>query len=281
MKPVRIGAVEYLNARPLVFGLDQQPKFDVRFDLPSRCAELLHAGETDLGLIPSIEFLRGASGPNTYRIVPDLAIASRGAVASVAIFTTRDIADVRSIALDTSSRTSVALTRVMCARVFGISPTFESHGPDLPSMLARADAALIIGDNALFLGEGPVRVGAGSNERVVSVQKIDLGAVWTRSTGLPFVYAFWAGRPGVVSPEDVTVLCHTRDAAMTRTRAIAEAYYPGDSSRQAVAESYLRDNIKYSLGSEERAGLEHFYRYAAEAGIVTADAAPAFFESES
>ena len=280
MKPVRIGAVEYLNARPLVFGLERQPKFDVRFDLPARCAELLHAGETDLGLIPSIEFLRGASGPHTYRIVPDLAIASRGAVASVAIFTTRDIRDVRSIALDTSSRTSVALTRVMCARIFGISPTFESQGPDLPSMLERADAALIIGDNALFLGDGPVRVGSEDTARVVAVQKIDLGALWTRSTGLPFVYAFWAGRPGVVTRDDVTVLCHTRDAAMTRTREIAEAYYPGDPARQAVAESYLRDNIKYSLGSEERAGLELFYRYAAETGIVATATAPLYFERE-
>ena len=281
MTPVRIGAVEYLNARPLVFGLEQQPKFDVRFDLPARCAELLHAGETDLGLIPSIEFLRAASGPNTYRIVPDLAIGSRGPVASVAIFTTRDIVDVRSIALDTSSRTSVALTRVMCARIFGISPTFESQGPDLPSMLERADAALIIGDNALFLGEGPVRVRSGASERFVSVQKIDLGALWTSTTGLPFVYAFWAGRPGVVSPEDVTVLCHARDEAMARTREVAEAYYPGEPSRQAVAESYLRDNIKYSLGPEERAGLERFYVYAAEAGLVTAAATLAFFESES
>ena len=280
MTRVRIGAVEFLNARPLVFGLEQQARFDVRFDLPSRCAELLHTGEIDLGLIPSIEFLRAPSGPEAYRIVPDLAIASRGAVASVAIFTTREITDVRSIALDTSSRTSVALTRVMCARVFGIAPTFESRGPDLPSMLERADAALIIGDNALFLGDGTVRVGTGANERAVAVQKIDLGALWTSSTGLPFVFAFWAGRPGVVRAEDVRVLRCARDAAMGRTREIAEAYYPGDSARQSVAASYLRDNIKYSLGPEERAGLERFYLYAAEAGVLARAAAPAFFESE-
>ena len=280
MRPVRIGAVEYLNARPLVFGLEQQPKFDVRFDLPSRCAELLHAGEIDLGLIPSIEFLRAPAGPDAYRIVPDLAIASRGAVASVAIFTTRDVKDVRSIALDTSSRTSVALTRIMCARIFGIAPTFESRGPDLPSMLERADAALIIGDMALFLNDGPVRVGTGADERSVAVQKVDLGALWTRSTGLPFVFAFWAGRPGVVDAEDVRVLRGARDAALARTREIAEAYYPGDSARQSVAEAYLRDNIKYSLGPDECAGLERFYQYAAEAGVVARAVAPTFFKSE-
>ena len=115
---VRLGAVGYLNARPLVYGLDSSPQFDLRYDVPSECARLLHAGAIDVGLIPSIEYLRG--GP--YRIAPDLAIASRGPVASVAIYTTRPIADVRSIALDTSSRTSVALVSVLCARRFRIRP---------------------------------------------------------------------------------------------------------------------------------------------------------------
>jgi chorismate dehydratase len=217
---------------------------------------------------------------DAYRIIPDLAIASRGPVASVALFTSRDMRDVRSIALDTSSRTSVALTRIMCARVFGIEPVFEPHGPDLPSMLERADAALLIGDNALFLGGGPVRVGHGARERIVDVQKIDLGASWTSATGLPFVYAFWAGRPGVVSVEDVTLLRRTRDAAVTRPGEVASTYFPDDPARQAIAEVYLRDNIKYSLGSDERAGLERFYRYAEEAGVVARAVTPAFFESE-
>ena len=146
MNRVRVGAVGYLNARPLVYGLDHSPRFEVRYDIPSECARLLHEGATDIGLIPSIEYLRG--GP--YRIVPDLAIASCGPVASVAVFTTKPIADVSSIAMDTSSRTSVALTRVLCARQFKINPRFESRGPDLADMLAHCDAALIIGDKALF-----------------------------------------------------------------------------------------------------------------------------------
>src|SRR5437762_12270065 len=150
MKPVRLGAVGYLNARPLVFGLDRSPRFEVRFDVPSECARLLHAGEIDLGLIPSIEYLRGDS----YRIVPDLAIASRGPVASVALFTKRPMSDVRSIVMDTSSRTSVALARVLCARLFKIEPVFEAHEPDLAAMLARGDAALLIGDNALLWNFG-------------------------------------------------------------------------------------------------------------------------------
>lgn len=281
MRPVRIGAVEYLNARPLVYGLERHPGFDVRFDLPARCAELLHSGETDLGLIPSIEFLRSPDGLNAYRIVPDLAIASRGKVASVAIYTTREMQDVRSIALDSSSRTSVALTRVMCARVFGITPTLHSHGPDLESMLGKADAALVIGDKALFLGSGQVRIGSGADARTVSVEKIDLGELWLKTTGLPFVYAFWAGRPGAVSGDNLRVLRETRDRSLTRTREIAESYFPDDATRQDVASDYLRDNIKYALGPDERAGLERFFQYAAEAGAVSGAAALQFFENGS
>ena len=149
MTPTRVGAVGFLNARPLVYGLDRDERFAIRFDLPSRCADLLHAGAIDLGLIPSIEYLR-APGPEAYAIAPDLAIGSRGEVASVAIYSTREMRDVRSIALDTSSRTSVALTRVMCSLVFGIAPQLRDQGPDLAAMLQHNDAALIIGDKALF-----------------------------------------------------------------------------------------------------------------------------------
>ena len=111
MTPVRLGAVGYLNARPLVFGLERSPRFDAALRSCRRAARaLLHDGAIDVGLIPSIEYLRGpARRPAQLRIVPDLAIASRGPVASVALYTSRPIADVRSIALDTSSRTSVAL----------------------------------------------------------------------------------------------------------------------------------------------------------------------------
>ncbi|MBI4485050.1 MAG: menaquinone biosynthesis protein, partial [Acidobacteria bacterium] len=196
MRRIRLGAVEYLNARPLVFGLDRSPRFEVQFDAPSRCASLLHDGAIDVGLIPSIEYLRG--GP--YRVVPDLAIASRGPVASVALFTTKPMADVRSIAVDTSSRTSIALVHVLCARVYKIAPAIEMRRPDLHGMLEHCDAALIIGDRALFLDPAavrlPLRTARGRQPDLEKVhpdlEKIDLGEAWTALTGLPFVYAFWA-----------------------------------------------------------------------------------------
>jgi chorismate dehydratase len=266
MTAIRLGAVGYLNARPLVYGLDRQPRFDLRFDVPSECARLLHEGAIDVGLIPSIEYLRGPA----YRIVPDLAIASRGTVASVALYTTRDMKDVRSIAMDTSSRTSVALVRVLCARLFQIQPSIESRGPDLDDMLGRDDAALIIGDNALFLD---VSRGGGRE----TIHKIDLGEAWFELTGLPFVYAFWAGRPDALTGDDVRVLQQARDEGVTRPDELARAYLADRPDRHRAGADYLRDNIRYYLRSDERAGLEAFYRYAAEAGVVPAARRLEFF----
>jgi chorismate dehydratase len=272
MSPVRLGAVGYLNARPLVFGLEHADAFTLRFDVPSRCATLLHAGDIDLGLIPSIEYVRGPSF-DAYRIVPGLAIASRGAVASVALYTTRPLSDVRAIALDTSSRTSVALVRVLCARAFHISPDLRPHQPDLTAMLATADAALVIGDNALFANSGEVEV----NGRAMHVEKLDLGSVWADTTGLPFVYAFWAGRPGIVEPHHVAALQGAKREGLAHVSEIAASYFAGSAERQAIGAGYLRDNIRYELGDDERGGLERFYAYAAEAGVIERAAAPRFY----
>lgn len=276
MSVVRLGAVEYLNARPLVFRLNRSPRFDVRFDWPSRCAALLHDGVIDLGLVPSIEYLRApksARGEQAYRIVPDLAIASSGPVASVAIFTTKPIRDVRSIALDISSRTSVALTRVLCSRAFGISPEVRQHGPDLTAMLLVNDAALLIGDRALLIESGPLRIG----DREVMVEKIDLGEAWLRATGLPFVYAFWAGRGGAITHEDVGLLQAARDAALADLETVSSEYFGDDPALVSLGTRYLRDNIRYALGDAERAGLTLFYQYAAEVGAVDASEPLRFF----
>ena len=275
---VRLGAVGYLNARPLVYGLDVSPRFDLRYDVPSECARLLHEGAIDLGLIPSIEYLRGG----VYRIAPDLAIASRGPVDSVAIYTTRPIADVRSIALDTSSRTSVALVSVLCARRFRIRPALESRGPDLEDMLGHCDAALLIGDNALLLDHEnfrPPRLGVGqlAPGPRPRLEKIDLGEAWSTMTGLPFVWAFWAGRPDALNDDDVLALGRARDAGVACSDAIAREYFPDSPAHQAVGAAYLRDNIKYHLGEDERAALELFYRYAVEAGVVGNVVAPRFY----
>jgi chorismate dehydratase len=261
---LRIGAVEYLNARPLVYGLERAPGFALRYDVPARCADLLHAGDIDLGLIPSIEYLRG---PQPYAIVPDLAVASRGAVASVALYTRREPRDIRVIAMDTTSRTSVAMTRVLAKRAFKIAPEAVPMAPDLETMLERADAAVIIGDTALFL-----------DHDAMGVRKIDLGELWTDATGLPFVYAFWVGRSGVVVPADVAQLREARNRGVANAHGIARACFPSDAARQTIAARYLRDNICYSLGAEEREGVASFYRYASELGLVSFDGDLTFYD---
>jgi chorismate dehydratase len=264
---VRLGAVTYLNARPLVYGLENHPeRFDVRYDIPSECARLLHAHETDLGLIPSIEYLRG---PAPYLIVPGPAVTSQGPVTSVAIYTRREPRDIRTIAMDTSSRTSVALATVILRRRFEVTAAPVPMAPDLDAMLARADAALIIGDVALFL-----------DHEAAGATKIDLGEAWTELTGLPFVYACWTGWPGAVSPEDVVALQRARDAGGAQSDAVAAAYYPDDTQRQAVARRYLRDNIQYVLGANEIDGLQTFFRYASELDLVSFDGTLRFYDAE-
>jgi chorismate dehydratase len=275
--PIRLGAVSYLNTRPLVFGLDREPsRFDVRFDVPAKCAELLHGKAVDVGLIPSIEYPGHA-----YYIVPGLSIASDGPVASVAIFSKVPTRNIRSIALDTSSRTSVALLRVLCARWFEIDPRLASMPPDLDRMLdprlasmppdldrmlAECDAALVIGDNALF---------ADLDE--LGVEKIDLGEEWIGMTGLPFVYAFWAGRAGVVRARDVAALQQARDRGVLAIAEIGRESFPDNPEKAARADRYLRENVKYDLGEPEIAGLQRFYDLAAEVGILTAAERPQFY----
>ena len=252
-RPLRLGAVSYLNTKPLVYGLDAYPdQFDVRFDVPAKCAELLHEGRVDLGLIPAIEYLRGQ-----YAIVPDISIASDGPVATVAVFTRKPIRDVQTIALDLSSRTSVALTRVLCAKHWQITPKFTPADPDLEAMLGRADAALVIGDPAFEID--PL-------ER--DVTKIDLGAEWKALTGLPFVYAMWAGRPGAATPEHCRALQQARDGGVAHLEEIARQVGGGNAGLEQRALEYLRDNLRYGLGRSEQAGLRKFHELAAEIGVV-------------
>jgi chorismate dehydratase len=259
MRTVRLGAVDYLNARPLVFGLTEE---EILFDVPSVCAARLEAGEIDLGLIPSISYFDRVG----MHVVPGIGIISNGPVASVSIFSRRPLADVRSLALDTSSRTSVALTRVMCANRFGIEPRFVPHAPDLQAMLSVCDAALLIGDPALFV-----------DHAALGADKIDLGEEWTRWTGHPFVWAFWAGRADAADASVTAHLQAVRDAGVAASDAIANGYCAGDPARQAVARRYLRDNIKYDMSDAALAGLLRFYREASTLGLAEAVDAVRFF----
>jgi chorismate dehydratase len=260
MIPVRLGAVAYLNARPLVYGLERQERFSLRFDPPSRCASLLHENSIDLGMIPTIEYCRGPE----YRIVPGMAIISRGPVASVALFTRKPLNEVRTIAADTSSRTSNALIRILCAERFHIRPEFTPMPPDPDAMFDACDAALIIGDPALYLDPAEKRV-----------DKIDLGVEWVSLTGLPFVWAFWAGRPDVLQAEDVEALSAARDSGVTNADAIADGYCGSELAQ--LGRQYLRDNIQYRLEDRDVAGLKCYYELAAKHGLIASPREALFY----
>ncbi len=260
-RPVRLGAVSYLNVRPLVYSLDTRPDLvSLRFDVPSVCARLLAEGEIDLGMIPSIAY------QPSQRVVPGVCIGSEGAVASVILFSRRPIRDVATIALDVSSETSAALTRILCARVFGIAPTFVPHVPDLAAMLAKADAALLIGDAALF-----------ADPRAVGTEAIDLGRAWSDLTGLPFVWAFWAGLPEAVDPATVGLLQRAAEAGMAVTDRIAADYCRDQPDRTAVAQHYLREHLAFRLTDRAIDGLRTYYREAEALGLIGTAALPRFY----
>jgi chorismate dehydratase len=253
MGPLRIGAVKYLNARPLTFTLEDLPhRWDIRYDVPSVCAALLHSGEADLGLIPSVEYLQFPE----YRFVPGVGIGSDGPVGSVALFTARELSDVRHIALDTTSRTSVALLKILCVHRFRIGPRFVPQPPNLARMLEHCDAALVIGDRALEV-----------DHRALQLRRIDLGAEWNELTALPFIYAGWTGRPDLIDADVIRDLQNAQQGGVAAIDTIAGLYARGDPAVQARAASYLRDNVKYGLGPREAVGLQTFLDYAADLGL--------------
>jgi chorismate dehydratase len=148
---------------------------------------------------------------------------------------------------------------VLCATRWAIAPRFVPAEPDLEAMLSRADAALLIGDPALAI-DADAR----------GLLKIDLGSEWQAMTGLPFVYAMWCGRPGVLSQIHVDALNAARDRGLAHLEEIAREYAGGDAAAEAQAFSYLRDNLKHQLGEREAAGLRRFHALAADVGVVDA-----------
>ena len=265
MPIARLGAVDYLNVRPLVYGLERSSDVSLRFDSPAVCASLLDAGDIDLGMVPSITYL---SRPGD-RVVPGVCIGSDGPVASVALFHRGPLRGVRSIALDTSSRTSVMLTKVLCTRRFDISPVFTPHAPDLPAMVAKADAALVIGDPALFV-----------DHAALGLQKTDLGAEWTSMTGLPFVWAFWSGRPDAASASLVATLQAAAREGMAHSDAVADAYLAQRPEWQAVGRRYLRENLMFRLTPRAVDGLRTFYREAIALELAAGESVVEFFRGE-
>jgi len=277
---LRISIVQYLNTAPLVWSFTHGPlrgKYDLSFTVPSLCAEALRSGAADIAIIPAIEYQRIGD----LVVLPDLAIASKNRVRSLLIISKGPIENIRNIALDRGSRSTQALTRILCDSRWQIAPDFFEMPPDASAMLREADAALLIGDPALRLSieiEGRAERGPSGEEVCIaclagipdagSLHVYDVVEEWRRMTNLPAVLAVWAARPEVVAPEVVADFAASRDLGLARIKEISldaarELQLPG----QAL-ESYLRHNIDFSLGAENRQGLDLYYRYAANLGLI-------------
>jgi chorismate dehydratase len=257
---IRAGAVSYLNTRPLVFGIEQglgADRLELSYDVPSVLASRMAAGELDLALLPVIELARIPD----LRVVPGLAIGSFGNCRSVLVVARKPLAEVRSVALDPESSTSNALTRVLFADAWGGAPAFVPGPRDLTLALQEHDAAVRIGDKALF---GPLPAGTIA---------YDLGGAWTAHTTLPFVFAVWATRAGVVDREVYEMLHASRRAGARELPAIAADYTWNGRQYPEVAFPYLRDAMRYRLGDPEVAAMRSFFASAARIGII--DASPA------
>ena len=279
---LRISIVQYLNTAPLVWGFTHGPlagKYDLSFTVPSQCAEALREDEADIAIIPAIEYQRIPG----LVLLPDMAIASKKRVRSLLLVAKKPIREVRSIALDSSSRSTQALTKILCADRWRIAPKFSEAAPDLDAMLHDADAALLIGDPALRLAilvEDQTRPeGEGANVCPAEAAGVggadelfiyDIVEEWQRHTGLPAVLAVWAARNGVVSEEVLRDFAASRDFGLAHIPEISEvAAFELKLPAPAMA-AYLRENIDYSLDAANQRGLETFFSRAAALELIDA-----------
>ena len=261
----RIGAVRYLNTKPLVHGLAGRG-VAVGYDLPSRLADQLAAGQLDIALIPVVELFRHPG----HRIVSDACIGCRGPVMSVKLFFRTPPNRVTTLAIDEGSRTSAALARILLAERHGVRPRIEPLPIDAGLGDTRADAVLLIGDRALDRGSaaGP------ATARSFQVAW-DLGDEWCRWTGLPFVFAVWAARRGIDPSVIEPLLNAARDAGRANLAAIAAAEAATHGLTVPQCLGYLRDNLHYELGPREYEAISRFRGLAATMGLLGESHAPA------
>ncbi|MEO6391511.1 MAG: menaquinone biosynthesis protein [Pyrinomonadaceae bacterium] len=252
----RLAASSYSNTAPLIWSFVHGPRQGevclLTDTAPARCADMLAQGLVDGALVPAIEYQH----LENVLAVPDVCVGSRRQVRSV-VFATRcaDLQQVRSVALDTSSRTSVALIKIIFREFIGVEPEWISHPPDLPAMLAAADAALLIGDPAMTFQRSGLQV-------------FDLAGVWREFTGRAFVFAFWMARADTTDRVAAIDFAAARDEGLARVDEIAEFYAQSTGLPAAELVEYLTSNISFVLDEEMLAGLHLYYELAHKHGLI-------------
>jgi chorismate dehydratase len=251
---MRIGAVSYLNTKPLVYGLAElAPEAEVVFDLPSRLADDLSAGKLDVALIPSVEYFQNPD----YAIISDACIGCRGPVLSVKLLSRVPMDGIRTLALDEGSRTSVALVRILLQERFGLSPRLLPFPLGVAAEKVAADAVLMIGDRAMHPPAG-------------FSHEWDLGDEWCHWAELPFVFAMWVARKETLPElgEIELALSRARDEGVANLEKIAERESGGVGLTCKQCLSYLRDNLYFYLGLREQRGLQLFREHAMRLGLA-------------
>jgi predicted solute-binding protein len=243
-----VSAVSYLNTWPLVWGFLNGPQrglYDFRFDLPADCASAIGLGAADIGLVPCAELDRLGLD-----FLPDLGISCNGPVRSILLISRRPLREIRTLAADSSSRTSVALARILLAERYGCTPLVVPHLPSLDDMLAKCDAALIIGDPALHL-----------EPAALPWESLDLGEDWVAWTGLPMVFAVWAGRRKFLTTDVAGSFLASYEWGRDRIEEMVQRASRERGFREDLARDYLTWRIEYEMTAKHLEGLEMFRKF--------------------
>jgi chorismate dehydratase len=260
-----LGVVSYLNGLPLyrTLEVDHPEQFTCIIKPPSQLVPMLHAGEVDTAQIPIVGYLRGVGEA----LVPECAIACDGAVRSVKLFSRVPLGQVKRVAVDVSSNTSVALLRIVLADRYGLKPEFTDHKPSLEEMLAQNDAALIIGDSCLE--QEPMNVAV----------TLDLGAEWKALTGLPFVFAAWVTRRGLPNAAELaSALIEAKREGLKRIDWIAQTARDGTALSVDEIKRYLTENVVFDFTPRHLQGLREFARRCRNHGLVEGEREIEFVE---
>ena len=280
MSKLRISVVQYLNTAPLVRGFTHGPlqgKYDLSFTVPSLCAEALRTGQADVAIIPAIEYQRIPG----LVILPDLSIASKERVRSLLVVSRGPIRFAKKIALDRGSRSTQALTRILCANRWNITPEFREAEPSVETMLADSDAALVIGDPALRLAISaekktkPGRDGEWICEGATvglpqfpSLHIYDVVREWWQMTERPAVLAVWAARAETVTEALADDFFASLNYGLAHLDTICKEASADMKLPEKELKLYLRTNIDYSLDDENRKGLLAYYSHAVKLGLL-------------
>lgn len=243
-------AVSYLNTVPLVWGMlhgRERDTFDLRFALPSECADQVAAGEADIGILPVIEMAR-----QKLDYFRGTGIACHGPVRSILLISKVPFGKIRTVAADSGSRTSVMLTRVILQERFGVEPSMIFRRADLSPMLGEADAALLIGDAALKVD--PAKI---------PFESLDLGGEWVSLTGLPMVFAVWSGRAEILEDRYARAFIDSCEFGLSRVEEIVASESARRGFDPALVRKYLTEHIVFRLGEKDYLGIELFLQRAA------------------